>query len=171
MASAPALAASALSLLASAARLVSQDCQPMNAAVMLVPITSIHCAGVSPCGDCWFLPPLSAGACLVANRWGNYGWVLILCRRGYVGGTLFGVAPWCKTNDQGERYCGDKGWFHLSDKMPQSSAEFFKLGHYPVPGNGVLKPIDLIRAAVNEARRRVDQDLATQMKGARWWSA
>jgi hypothetical protein len=56
---------------------------------------------------------------VTANSWGNRGWVLLLAGLGYAGGTLFGLAPWGKTNSDGQHYCGDKGWFHFSKIVAQ----------------------------------------------------
>lgn len=39
-------------------------------------------------------------------------WVLVVSAGCYVGGALFGLAPWGKVNSRGQHYCGDKGWFH-----------------------------------------------------------
>lgn len=62
---------------------------------------------------------LVGGSLFIFNKWGNRNWVLLLCGCGYVGGVLFGLAPWGKTNCHGQHYCGDKGWFHFSDIVPQ----------------------------------------------------
>ncbi len=59
------------------------------------------------------------GSAFSANRWGGRGWVLALCGLGYLGGALFGLAPWGKVNSEGQHYCGDKGWFHFSKIVTQ----------------------------------------------------
>ena len=44
-----------------------------------------------------------------ANRWGDRDWVLLLAGLGYLGGALFGLAPWAKYNCQtGQPYCENK---------------------------------------------------------------
>src|ERR1019366_1894076 len=46
-------------------------------------------------------------------------WVLFIGAGCYLGGFLFGLAPWGKVNSKGQHYCGDKGWFHSGEIVTQ----------------------------------------------------
>jgi hypothetical protein len=75
--------------------------------------------GRIPIRRLWITGLIVGGSLFIANRWGRRGWILALCGCGYVGSTLFGLASWGKTNYYGHSYCGDKGWFHFSNTVPQ----------------------------------------------------
>lgn len=49
---------------------------------------------------------------------GERGWVFIAGALSFFGGAFLGLAPWGKVNNKGQRYCGDKGWFHFSVIVP-----------------------------------------------------
>ena len=46
-------------------------------------------------------------------------WLLFVGAGCYLGGFLFGLAPWGKLNDRGQHYCDDKGWFHVGKIVTQ----------------------------------------------------
>jgi hypothetical protein len=111
-----------------AARLVSQACHMMNRAVMIPTSGSTHSGGIPT----WrlILSGFIVGfggllVCLVAERkdGSERTWVLLVGAGCYLGGALFGLAPWGKVNSNGQHYCRDKGWFHFANTVTQQYSQ------------------------------------------------